>query len=539
MNKIKSKFFLSLMLVLLPAVVAALPLFGQRFIPTHDGEYHIIRFYEFEKMLRAGYFFPRWAPGLNSGYGVPLFTFFYPLPNYFGALFHSLGWSYPDALKATLAFGYLSSIVFCFLWLRKLFNEFAATIGAIIFSFTPYWFVDIYIRGSVGEVLAILFFFIALVTIEYKRYTYLSFAVAFIILGHNILSMIFVPFVLVYSFAKSRVWPWIGGLGIGLSAYFWLPALAEREFVTGLNSAAYRDHFPLLAQLLIPSWGTGLSGSGYELAEMSYQIGVVPLLVFFIGLVFFLRERDTAHKKLIFRVLFIVSCAIFLMLGSSNIVWEVVTPLQLLQYPWRLLSVLLPSVAIVGAYVATRIHKLFAIGLVLFAIVFALGYSRPVTYEPRGDTYYLFRPNFIDGTSSLGNSFGSIWSPWKETRPLHRLEILIGDIAITSRKEAFLDYQYEIDVADTGEVRLNILYYPGWEAYVDNIQQEINYQLDGTIRLKVPKGRHVVEMRFKETPIRILANIVSVSCFFWLVGSSILKQIYASSYRHISVSRRS
>lgn len=538
MNGIKSKLLLSLMIVLLPAVVAALPLFGPRFIPTHDGEYHIIRFYEFEKMLRAGYFFPRWAPGLNSGYGVPLFTFFYPLPNYFGALFHSLGLSYPDALKATLAFGYLSSIVFCFFWLRKLFDEFAATIGAIIFSFTPYWFVDIYIRGSVGEVLAILFFFIALVTIEYKRYTYLSFAVAFIILGHNILSMVFVPFVLAYSLVKSRVWSWIG-LGIGLSTYFWLPALAERGFVTGLNSAAYRDHFPLLAQLLVPSWGTGLSGSGYELAEMSYQIGVVPLLIFFIGLVFFLREKDTAQKKLIFRILFVVSCTIFLMLGSSNIVWEFVTPLQLLQYPWRLLSVLLPSVAIVSAYVATRIHKLFAITLALFAIVFAFGYSRPVTYDPRGDTYYLSRLNFTDGTSSLGNSFGSIWSAWKKTRPLHRLEILTGDMTVIIVKEVYLEYQYEIDAADTGEVRLNILYYPGWEAYVDNMHQTINYQLDGTIRMVIPKGRHKVDMRFKETPIRILANIISVSSFFWLAGSSILKLIYARSYRNIGVNRRS
>ena len=33
---------------------AALPLFGKNYIPTHDGEYHIIRIVEFAKELGMG-----------------------------------------------------------------------------------------------------------------------------------------------------------------------------------------------------------------------------------------------------------------------------------------------------------------------------------------------------------------------------------------------------------------------------------------------------------------------------------------------------
>ena len=87
----KLKMVLPLFILISAVLFAVLPLFLPGFIPTHDGEYHLIRFYEFEKMLRAGHWVPRWAPGLNSGYGIPLFNFFYPFPNYIGALFHSLG----------------------------------------------------------------------------------------------------------------------------------------------------------------------------------------------------------------------------------------------------------------------------------------------------------------------------------------------------------------------------------------------------------------------------------------------------------------
>lgn len=65
------------------------PLFQDTFIPTHDGEYHIIRFAQFYESFMHGHsWFPRFAPDLNSGFGVPLFTFFYPLPNYLSLIFH-------------------------------------------------------------------------------------------------------------------------------------------------------------------------------------------------------------------------------------------------------------------------------------------------------------------------------------------------------------------------------------------------------------------------------------------------------------------
>src|SRR5689334_11593613 len=86
---------------------AAAPLFGKAYIPTHDGEYHIIRIVEFSRMLGAGYLFPRWAPDLNSGYGVPIFEYNYPLPNYVGSFVRLFTKDAVYAFQASMGIGYL------------------------------------------------------------------------------------------------------------------------------------------------------------------------------------------------------------------------------------------------------------------------------------------------------------------------------------------------------------------------------------------------------------------------------------------------
>ena len=238
------------LITIIAVLYAVLPLFGKNYIPTHDGEYHIIRFWQFAKMLSSGYVFPRWAPDLNSGYGIPLFMFHYPFPNYIGALFHLFGISFVDSFKLELAFGYLMAVFACFLWLSRLFRLFAAFVGTVIFSVIPYWFVDIYVRGSVGEVWAIAWFFVALVALERKSFLFISLGTAFLILSHNIMAILLVPTLVLYALIRNRQALWGVGTGIMLSSYFWIPAIFEQKYMVGLNSVDYRDHFPLLFQLL-------------------------------------------------------------------------------------------------------------------------------------------------------------------------------------------------------------------------------------------------------------------------------------------------
>jgi len=152
---LKNKY---LILLLILTFISLFSLLGRGLIPTHDGEYHLIRFYEFDKVLREGFFYPRWAPDLDFGYGLPLFTFVYPLPNYFTSFLHLFNISFLDSVKLNMFFASLTGAVLFYFWTKKYWGELGGLVSSIFYTYTPYHFVDIYVRGSVGEVWALALF---------------------------------------------------------------------------------------------------------------------------------------------------------------------------------------------------------------------------------------------------------------------------------------------------------------------------------------------------------------------------------------------
>ena len=534
----KIKKIIPIFIVFGAGIFASLPLFRLGFLPTHDGEYHIIRFFEFEKMLRNGILFPRWAPGLNSDYGIPLFNFFYPFPNYAGNLFHSLGWSLPDAFKLSLATGYIAAGVFCFLWLRKFFHPIAAITGTIVFSYVPYWFVSLYVRGSIGEIFAISFLMLTLTAIEWRWGKIVSIGIAGIIVSHNILSIFFLPIVTVYLFIRNKGYIQTIVVGIGLSSYFWLPALAERNFVVGLNVVNFKDYFPQLYQLLVPSWGTDFSGTSTG-NEMSPQIGLVPLVVIFLSIFSILKNKGGEIERLAKYFFVLVILSFFLMQEISLPLWRLIPVLSFLQYPWRLLSVFLPVVAFLAAYLSFQIKNMWFSVILIFAAVFlSYSYTRPVTYAPRSDEYYLTRPNFTDGTSSLGNSFSTHWSDWKKERAKEKIEIINGSAQVSNVETKPTDYRFSVLAGTASTIAVNTLYYPGWIVQVDSISVSIDYEKDGTIKFLVPSGNHVVRVYFGETPLRILADFISLLSLFWIIRSAILEKVYEHRNRYHANAQR-
>lgn len=519
-------------------LVVVLPLLTPGFIPTHDGEYHLIRFWQFEKMLRAGYLFPRWAPDLNSGFGVPIFNFHYPMPNYFGAVLHSLGFSLVDSFKLTLATGYLLAVFFCFIWLVRLFSPRIATVGVMLFAFVPYWFVDIYVRGSVGEVLAMAWVMGIFAAVERKSLVGLGICFGLLVLSHNITALIFLPIIVLYLLGRGRsLWP---GLvwGLGLSAYFWLPAIGEAGYVTGLNTVNYQDYFPQLYQLLIPSWGSGFSGSGLSGNELSPQIGIVPLAIL-VGAVFFAgKTHQWRQQRLLYLFLLASLAAIVLMTPPALPVWKYIIFLPFVQYPWRFLSVLIPSVAYIGAFLFSKMkYKWLGVMVAVFGIGITYSYTRPAVYAPRSDEYYLTEKNFTDGTSSLGNSFSTRWSSAKDIRPTNKIEVVAGSVDVTPISIQPLEYIFNASVREASTIKVNTLYYPGWVVLTDGKPVPIQFEDEGVIKFNMTPGFHAVRIYFSETPLRKFADMLSVASLFWLLGSGILG-VYARRNRYYSSGKR-
>ncbi|MCX8009461.1 MAG: glycosyltransferase family 39 protein, partial [Patescibacteria group bacterium] len=124
---------------------------------THDGQDHVARIANFYQSLLEGNIVPRWANNLNWGFGHPVLMFLYPLPSYVASFFHFFGFSLIDSVKIVFALAYVVSIIAMYMFVKSEFGEESGVLAAILYGFVPYRFINLYVRGAIGEHMAFIF----------------------------------------------------------------------------------------------------------------------------------------------------------------------------------------------------------------------------------------------------------------------------------------------------------------------------------------------------------------------------------------------
>lgn len=543
--KKKKNFLVSVLIVIVSAFIAGFALLHPGLPPTHDGEYHVVRFYQFDKTLRDGNWYPRWASDLNNGYGVPLFNYVYPLPNYVASFLHALGFSFIDTFKVSMFVATIVGGIFFYLWSRQYWGDTGAVVSAVFYTFSPYRFVDIYIRGSVGEVWALAFFpaFLWSAT-KGIREQKLFFAplsglfLALIIFSHNILAIMFFIFALSYVFfliflSKEKLYAiryflYAIFLGLTLSAIFWFPALFEQQYVTGLQIYDIGKNFPQLYQLLIPSWGSGFSEGALE-NQLSFQIGLANLAALFfsfVSMVIFYKKKDKRALIIGFFLCWFLF-VFFLMLKVSMPIWQYVPFMNYFQFPWRFLSLaILATAFLAGAIFSIWRSKILAGTLIIFAILLSIGYAKPAYYHQRQDEYYLTRSNFIDGTNSPGDLFNTIWFNKGLKKQKEKIKVEHGTVSSIDVNPT--RYTFDIYADSNTSVTANTAYFLGWTAIIDKKEIGIKPDNNGLITFFVPKGKHHIELLFRDTSTReigtsiFLISLLSIMLYFPLHPRAII-----------------
>jgi hypothetical protein len=298
-----------LAIIILLSLVVSLPAFHENLFRTHEKESLPIRIFEMSNAVADGHLPVRWLPNLVGLYGYPFFNFYAPLSYYVAVFFHLLGFGILFSLKLTIFLGFLSSGIGMYYFARDMFGSKPALISAISYIFVPYHLVDIYVRGDLAEFfcfgfLPLIFLFMhrLAVTKKHKYIVLTSLCYGLLVLTHNITAMLFsficvgyICYLSVTNGKKIEVFSKLALsllLGLGLSVFFWLPALLEKKFTNlELITTGYLDiknHFIYLWQFLDPSFGYGASKIGPE-DGMSFQLGLPQILLFGVslGFVFF------------------------------------------------------------------------------------------------------------------------------------------------------------------------------------------------------------------------------------------------------------
>ncbi len=516
------KDWLALILLTVVGLIFIRFFFLPTFPSTHDGQNHLARLANLDLAVRQRHFPFRWATNLNHGFGYPVFNFNYYLPEFLSLIVSKANLSFETSLKIVIAGTYILGSLFWYLFLRRYFKPLAAFCGGLFSLSAIYPLVVIWVRGSPGETLALALFplillFIKLYQAKPGRFKFfLTTILLFLfLLTHNITVLFGLPLIFLFSLLNRRSWflnlaPFV--LSLGLSLFFWLPVLLEKQFtyLKYFDSAGYLAHFPSFLQLLYSSWGFGYSVLGTK-DGFSFQLGPFHWAIVLIAIITFLFQKKIKKLTsvwLFFALTFLVY--LFLTLPISGFIWRVLPVLNFIQYPWRLLLFVTLASVWLAAFVANQKPKL-GLFLALSATVYALIIAKPQGGFNWPNHYYHLFPF----TTTVGQEAMPIWFDEAKNAPLYNsTDKVVGADNFKLTLWQTQTHVYEITVDKDTAILEKTAYFPGWELKIDGQPAPIDYQNPdhpGLIGYQLTPGTHTIATTFTEhTPARRLGDSLSV-----------------------------
>lgn len=505
------------------------PLFNTSFYESHDGHAHVARFAAYYGAIRDGQLIPRWAGSLNYHYGSPLFIFYYPLSGYLSSLLHFLGASFENSFKLLIALSFIAAPLSFYFWVKTFLKKEVAFVGAFFYGLAPFHMLDMYVRGDVAEMIAfalIPLVFWSLENIAQKEQlkfaAFGSIFLGFLILSHNGLSLMFFPVFIAYSFLRSKnVQTLLKCLativfGLLLSSFFWIPALYEGKYTNAklFIGNLYESHFPTVSQLIYSPWGFG-PDVGRQ-GGLSPQIGILYLLLVLLSI--FIVLKSTKEKRMMIGWLCIFGLGLFITLSHSSFFWERLPLIKMFEFPWRFTALSSFAATVLACYVFAHIKNKKILYSLLIVLVFATApFVGVKKYVSHSDSYYKSYP----GTTYYHGEASPIWTEGDAGHfPKTRVEVIGGRGMIRDVQTKSQLHTYAIEAKDKVAILDNTVYFPGWKVFVDDKSVPVQFQDPnhrGFITFDIPKGTHKVKVFFRETGVRLIADVLSLACVLILL----------------------
>ena len=525
----------SLLALIFPVVV------GRAFPAGHDSAAHLTYTYLFDRALKEGQFPVRWIEWVREGHGQPLFNFYQPGLFYVVQIFHLVIPSLTLSLKVTILLLWWVGTGFVYLAFRRT-GRLAAAAGALAFAFSPYLLLDVFVRCAYPEFAGITFgagVFWALDNwLRTTRPIWLptiAILAALMAVSHPPTSLILSPVFVAYTVyllltrrtsirAGAALLP-AGFLAGGLAAFYLLPAIVELHLIRSgaLTSDGfdYHRHFVAARQWLPIGWGFGGSDEGLN-DGMSFQLGPAQWLALGMAAVVsaanLLRRSATLRTLELGFWLVVAIGAMFSMSRASVRVWELLPPLAFVQFPWRLLMVVVLATAALSAHLVSmisdrRLQAAVVIGLTIVQVQLSYTHLRPggyITRETMDIDWWEWRYSKAAQASAFIQDGYYPASLVDVPRNIARYTVIDGTANVTG--VLYKGHELDLDVVAKAPValRINSPAFPGWLVTIDGHPADPDLA-SGYPCVTVPAGRHRVRAAFTNTRVRAWSNAVTIA----------------------------
>jgi hypothetical protein len=562
-----------------------------------DAELHVFRAAQLAHLMRQGELYPRWASDFYYGYGYPLLNFYGPLSYYISAAFAALpGVDAVGGVKAVFLLAIVLSGLGMYAFAHDRWGALGGMLAATAYVYAPYLLLfDPYLRGNLAECFTfalipwVLWAFARLMATGKRQYV-VSVAVgwAALLLTHNVMAALLSALLAAYAaftWLARREWRAFAvgalalGLGLGLAAFFWLPVLAERQFVQNENIIQgyfdFHGHFLTLGELFGPAKVQDL---GATFPDFRFNVGLgqvilaglASILLFYRFIMARKNHRASApiyvHPRSLLEFAFWLTVTlglVLLPLPVSVRAWEAISLLAYVQFPWKLLGPLAFAIAVlvgglpwlVQQFRGQRSALAVTVGGALLVLLAALPNTFPPAWNPDfGGTTVLDHLRFERQGRAVGTTSAAEYLPvwvktkvgpaawltdaYEEGRPLNKLDsasLPPGTRVLEMAHGPTID-RFVVESPQPFTARVLTFYFPGWRAWVDGERVDIvPHSSRGFITVPLPTGTHTLELRFGSTPPRTAGTFISVVSLLTLIGAALLVRLPAGAPRDLSV----
>ena len=510
---------------------------------SHQDDLQIIRIFEMRKCFSNFQIPCRWVPDMGWGNGFPLFNFYGVSTYYLGAII-SYFIGFLNTSKLLFFIALTAGSFGIYLLVKDIWGKYAGLTSAALYLFAPYKALDIYIRGALSESMAltlipfVFYFGYKLITSSNKKTNSIYFIVLLFLflITHNIMTVIFLPILLLWlvywlvvtKFKSIKLVIATLLFAFGLSSFFVLPAFLEKNLVQTESLTRfeldYRANFVSIKQLFIDRvWGYGTSIPGPE-GRMNFQIGWPHWILSLLSVVYIFSKKIKKETKLLVAgIAGVFLLSIFMTHNKSTFIWERINILTFFQFPWRFLSLSIFTASILGGFVISVFKEKWQIFLSVLIITLSVLLN-----------WSYFKPREFYNITDSEKLSGELWEQQRggaildylpktaleprEAAPTSPL-IILGEADITNFINRSNSWKFNANVLEDSQIDIPTYYFPNWVVTVnDKIYPSNHDNLLGRISINLDKGSHEVQGRFKNSPLRTIANVLSLLSVVGFIG---------------------
>ncbi|MDX2272495.1 MAG: hypothetical protein NW237_11200 [Cyanobacteriota bacterium] len=372
------------------AVLASLPMIEQGYPSTHSTQFNLIWAFQYHQQFVGGQFYPRWLEFSNFGFGNATFAFYPPLCMVAALPFLLLGWDVPTALVGSMGLAIFLLGWGLYGYSRCFFPTWIALGIGGVGMLAPYFLVDIYQRGAIGEVWAMVTLpWIGWAGERLRRQAQSAWPILGLALAYGLLVLSHLPTLLIFTLLWIP-WPWIVALpgqrwslvlrtyaGMALAFcwtafYLWPATLDQRWIQVGSVNAdpEYQPQNRLMVKGLT-QFQPQFTQHWFEkpLVNVWLVMGAVTLLVGVVWVIMVWYQPKVAQEgseetppprsdlgrvSLYWWLVAVVS--LLMMTDLLSWIYPLLTPLKRIQFSWRwmsLTSVVVPLLLGYGLHQST------------------------------------------------------------------------------------------------------------------------------------------------------------------------------------------